>query len=344
MSRSSSIILERLLQKEDLSEQQAEELLRKITDGSLPGELVAGLLIALRAKGETPAEVRGFAKGMRALATRPEISPGKPVVDIVGTGGDRSGSLNLSTGSALLLAACGVRVVKHGNRSVSSQSGSADVLESLGYRLPADPAQAGKSLQATGFTFLFAPFFHPAMKTVAPVRRAMGVRTVFNLLGPLTNPAEPPFMLLGAFSESAAEMMAKTLSGMKIERGFVVHGKPGWDEATPVGAFSLYDVSPGAVTRYDRDPIDYGIARCKAEALAGGDAAYNAERLQAVLSGKEQGAHRDALILGAALALEVCGECPEMEDGIRRATEALASGKAAGIVPALAKFSGQGTA
>lgn len=341
MSSLSNVILERLLQKEDLTETQAEELLRKITDGSLPGELIAGLLIALRAKGETPAEVRGFAKAMRALAKRPEIAPGKPVVDIVGTGGDSSGSLNLSTGSALLLAACGVRVVKHGNRSVSSKSGSADVLEALAYKLPADPVAAGGSLQATGFTFLFAPFFHPAMKTVAPVRRAMGVRTIFNILGPLTNPSEPPFMLLGAFSEATAEMMAKTLSGMKIERGFVVHGKPGWDEATPVGSFTLYDVTPGLVSRYERDPIDYGIARCKPEDLAGGDAQVNAERLRAVLSGEEKGPHRDALVLGAALALEVCGECPELDDGIVRATEALESGKAARILPALAKFSEQ---
>ncbi len=341
MSSLSNVILERLLQKEDLTEAQAEELLRKITGGTLPGELIAGLLVAMRAKGETPAEVRGFAKAMRALAKRPEIPPGKPVVDIVGTGGDRSGSLNLSTGSSLLLAACGVRVVKHGNRSVSSKSGSADVLEALGYRLPVDSVQAGRSLEATGFTFLFAPYFHPAMKTVAPVRRAMGVRTVFNILGPLTNPAEPPFMLLGAYSEAAAEMMAETLAGMKFERAFVVHGKPGWDEATPVGAFSLYDVTPGLVSRYDRDPVDYGISRCKAEDLAGGDAAMNAQRLRDVLDGKEKGPHRDALVLGTALALEVCGECPELDDGIARATEALDSGKAAKIVPALARFSEQ---
>ena len=338
MSHSSNVILERLLQKQDLTEQQAEKLLHKMTDGSLPRELIAGLLVALRAKGETPAEVRGFARAMRALARRPKIKPGKPIVDIVGTGGDRSGSLNLSTASALLLAACDVRVVKHGNRSISSKSGSADVLEALGYSLPVDPEQAGASLQATGFTFLFAPYFHPAMKSVAPVRRALRVRTVFNILGPLTNPAEPPFMLLGAYSEAAAEMMAKTLSGMKMERAFVVHGKPGWDEATPVGSFSLYDVSPGLVERYDRDPIDYGFARCKAEDLAGGDAAQNAARLRAVLAGEEQGPHRDAVILGTALALEVCGECPELEDGMIRATAALDSGLAAGILPALARF------
>lgn len=338
MSGATAVVLEMLLKGDDLEEAQAETLLREITGGQLPREQVAALLIALRAKGETPAEVRGFARAMRALARKPEISPGSPIVDMVGTGGDASGSLNLSTGSCLLLAACGVRVVKHGNRSVSSQSGSADVLEKLGYVLPADPEQAGASLDTTGFTFLFAPFFHPAMKTVAPVRQAMGVRTVFNLLGPLTNPAEPPFMVLGAFSLSAAEMMAETLSGMKIERAFVVHGKPGWDEATPVGAFHLFDVEPGLVKRFERDPIDYGIARCKAEDLAGGDAEFNAMRLRAVLAGKEKGPHRDALILGAALGLEVCGACPELGDGIIRAAAALDAGKGARL---LARFGGQ---
>ncbi len=335
MSSATVAILEKLLQGEDLEEKQAELLLRELTGGNLPREQVAALLTALRAKGETPAEVRGFARSMRALALHPEISPGAAIVDMVGTGGDGSGSLNLSTGSSLLLAACGVRVVKHGNRSISSQSGSADVLEKLGYALPRDPKQAGASLDATGFTFLFAPFFHPAMKTVAPVRQAMGVRTVFNLLGPLTNPAEPPFMVLGAYSLAAAQMMAETLSGMKIERAFVIHGKPGWDEATPVGSFTLYDVEPGTVTRFERDPIDYGIARCKAEDLAGGDAQLNATRLRAVLEGKEKGPHRDALILGAALGLEVSRTCPELEDGITRATAALDAGKGAQL---LARF------
>lgn len=342
MSRATAVILEKLLRGDDLEEAQAEMLLRELTGGSLPREQIAALLIALRAKGETPAEVRGFARAMRALALRPEISPGSPIVDMVGTGGDSSGSLNLSTGASLLLAACGVRVVKHGNRSVSSQSGSADVLEKLGYVLPADPKQAGASLDATGFTFLFAPYFHPAMKTVAPVRQAMGVRTVFNLLGPLTNPAEPRFMVLGAFSLSAAEMMAEALSGMKIERAFVIHGKPGWDEATPVGSFNLFDVEPGSVRRFERDPIDYGIARCKAEDLAGGDAEVNARRLRAVFEGTEKGPHRDALILGAALGLEVCGVCHELEDGIARATEAIEGGSVKRVLNGLVRFGRQG--
>ena len=172
-------------------------------------------------------ELRGFASAMRELARRPAVDPALQAraIDIVGTGGDASGSVNISTGTALLVAACGLPVIKHGNRSISSRSGSADVLEQLGLPLPLDETRAGACLTATGFTFLFAPHYHPAMKEIAPVRRALGVRTVFNLLGPLTNPAEPPFGLIGAYSHDAARLMAETLAGMPIQRVFVVHGE-----------------------------------------------------------------------------------------------------------------------
>jgi anthranilate phosphoribosyltransferase len=218
------------------------------------------LLAALRAKGVGADEVRGFARGMRSLARRPLIAPGAPVADVVGTGGDGSHSFNLSTGSALLAAACGVRIVKHGNRSVSSRSGSADVLEALGLRLPLDETDAGRCLEATGFTFLFAPHYHPAMKAIAPVRAALGIRTVFNLLGPLTNPAEAPYGVIGAWNLPTARLMAETLAGMPIERMFVVHGETGWDEPTPAAPFTLLDVRRGSVTQSRREPGDFGSA------------------------------------------------------------------------------------
>ena len=303
-------LLERLLNSEDLSEGEAEALMRALAAGEHPPALAGALLTALRAKGETADEIRGFARAMRALAVRPIIPDGSPIIDTVGTGGDGSGSLNLSTGTGLLAAACGLRVVKHGNRSVSSKSGSADVLEELGLSLPLMDDAIGRCLEATNFTFLFAPHFHPAMKAIAPIRAAMKVRTVFNMLGPLTNPAEPPYMLIGAFSAEAAVLMADTLSGLPIERAFVVHGEPGWDEATPVGQFLLFDVRPGDVTPGQRDPADFGLARCAPEALAGGDAAHNAARLAEVLTGQDTGAHRDALVLGTALMLELAGQHP----------------------------------
>ncbi len=238
-------------------------------------------------------------------------------IDIVGTGGDSSGSFNLSTGAALLTAACGVDVVKHGNRSVSSKSGSADVLEQLGLKLPLDESAAGACLAATRFTFLFAPHYHPAMKAVAPIRQAMGVRTVFNILGPLTNPAAPLFQLTGAFNLPTAQLMAEALSGLPIERAFVVHGAEGWDEPTPLGPFTVLDVRPGQVKAEIRSPSDYGLDLCGARDLAGGDAATNARALRAVLDGDEHGAHRDALLLGAALALEIVGRVDNPREGVR---------------------------
>jgi anthranilate phosphoribosyltransferase len=296
------------------------------------------LLAALRAKGITAVEVRGFASAMRALARKPVLPEGTPALDVVGTGGDASGSFNLSTGAALLVAAAGVRVVKHGNRSVSSRSGSADLLESLGLPLPLDERAAGECLAQTGFTFLFAPHYHPAMREVAPVRRALAVRTVFNLLGPLTNPAAPPFALIGAYSAEAARLMADTLAGMPIERAFVVHGEPGWDEATPVGPFELHDVRPGRVVHTQRDPRELRLARCAGSDLAGGDAAHNAAGLRAVFDGRDRGPHRDAVLLNAALALEVCGAVPDATTGLEAAAGAIEDGAAARLLGKLAAF------
>ncbi|NIW23585.1 MAG: anthranilate phosphoribosyltransferase, partial [Gammaproteobacteria bacterium] len=283
------------------------------------------------------AEIRGFATAMRELARRPEIPDGEPYVDIVGTGGDSSGSLNLSTGAALLAAASGLKVVKHGNRSISSRCGSADVLAALGLRIPLDEREAATCLDALGFTFLFAPHYHPAMKNIGPVRAALGVRTVFNILGPLANPATPPFHVIGAYSEEMAERMAETLAGMDAKRSFVIHGAPGWDEATPVGPFLCFDVTPGSVERSVRDPKDVGLARCTAEDLLGGEAELNAERLRGALCGEDTAAHRDALVLGAALALEVTGTATDLAGGVEAARAAIDDGRAAAIVAGLSK-------
>ena len=338
MSADAIELLERVLAGSDLSEAEAAWILRSMAEDDLAPALSGALLIALRCKGEAASEIRGFAQAMRELARRPDIPTGGAYVDIVGTGGDSSGSLNLSTGSALLAAACGLSVVKHGNRSISSRSGSADVLEALGLPIPLDEKEAGRSLKELGFTFLFAPHYHPAMKSIGPVRGALGVRTVFNILGPLANPAAPPFHVIGAFSEEMAEIMAQTLSGMDAERSFVVHGAPGWDEATPVGPFHCFDVRPGMVQRSVRDPADLGLARCGADELLGGEAPENGERLAAALRGEDTQAHRDALVLGAALALEVTGTEPDAERAIERARETLQDGSAAEFLQRLQEF------
>lgn len=324
-----SRVLDRLLDGNSLSEDEAAALMQALAADDLDAALAGALLAALRAKGETADEIRGFAKAMRALAVQPSVPDGAPTVDTVGTGGDGSGSFNLSTGAGLLAAAAGARVVKHGNRSVSSRCGSADLLERLGMPLPLDAGSAMASLAAINFTFLFAPAYHPAMKAVVPVRGALGVRTVFNLLGPLTNPAAPPHQLIGAFSRDAARLMAEALAGMPIERAFVVHGEPGWDEATPAGEFLLYDVAPGRVAESVRTPEDYGLQRCAPDELAGGDAAENAAALEKVFSGEDRGPHRDALLMGTSLVLEVTGLTGGARDGVAMAADAIDGGRAA---------------
>jgi len=332
--------LEQVLAGRDLSEAQAQAAMRAMAAGELDAALAGGLLVALRAKGEAADEIRGFATAMRELARRPAIAAGGDYVDIVGTGGDGSGSLNLSTGAALLAAAAGLAVVKHGNRSISSRCGSADVLAALGLPIPLDEQQAAYALEHLGFTFLFAPHYHPAMKNIGPVRGALGVRTVFNILGPLANPAQPAFHVIGAYSEAMAERMAQTLAGMPGKRAFVIHGAPGWDEATPVGPFLCFVVEPGTVTRTVRDPRDAGIERCDIAALTGGEAAENAARLRAALAGEDTAAHRDALALGAGLALEVTGAAASLAEGVSVARAALADGRAAALVARLPEAGG----
>ncbi len=334
-------LFEQLLDRRSLSETQAEVVLRALTQPDLPPALSGAVLAALRTKGVVADELRGFARAMRSLARRPEIPAGVAAIDIVGTGGDASGSFNLSTGTALLVAACGLPVIKHGNRSISSQSGSADVLEQLGLQLPLDERAAGACLDACGFTFLFAPHFHPAMKAIAPVRQALGVRTVFNILGPLTNPAAPPFHVIGAYSAEIAELMAQTLSGLDVRRAFVLYSSNGWDEPTPAAPFTVFDVRPGSITRGSRSVADFGLAACSAESLAGGTAAQNAAALRAVLRGEDRGPHRDALLLGAALALEVAGAVSGPREGVSRAARAIDSGSAAGVLERLAAFGEQ---
>ena len=323
MIKDFSLLLEGLLQGANLTEREASYLMHALAEEKLSSALAGAFLSVLRMKGETADEIRGFASAMRELAIKPTIPDGKPIVDTVGTGGDGSSSFNLSTGTGLLAAACGSRVVKHGNRSVSSKSGSADMLESLGMQLPSNEEEAVACLKRIGFTFLFAPAFHPAMKAVVPIRGALSIRTVFNVLGPLTNPATPPFHLIGAYSKDVAKLMADALSGMELERTFVVHSELGWDEATPAGDFWLYDVSSGNVKETIRSPEDYGLKRCNPSELKGGDAKHNANELMRVFKGEDKGAHRDALLMGTSLVLEVQGEVKNAKEGVEMASAAI---------------------
>ncbi len=331
-------ILEHLLERRDLSEAQAASLLRLLTARDLAPAMAGALLAALRAKGVTADEVRGFAGAMRSLAIKPALPAAIDAIDIVGTGGDRSGSLNLSTGAALLAAACGLPVVKHGNRSISSRSGSADLIEAIGFTLPLDENRAAECFVATGFTFLFAPYFHPAMKALAPIRNALGTRTVFNLLGPLTNPTAPRYLLVGAYDAHTAELMAGTLAGMHIERGWVVHGASGWDEATPIGSFVAFDVAGDKITRREINPEEFGIARCTPRELAGGDAKANVEALIEVFEGRDHGPHLETLVLQCGLALMIAGRAQSIAGGISLARAVIDSGKALAWLQRLRAF------
>lgn len=329
-------VLESLLARTDLSADQAEQLLLALVKGPAEPAVIAAILTALRAKGESASELLGFARAMLSLAKVPAFHTAAPAIDIVGTGGDSSDSINISTAAALLVAACGVPVIKHGNRSISSRCGSADVLAALGLPMPMDEATAAACLKQTGFTFLFAPHYHPAAAVLAPVRKALGIRTIFNILGPLTNPARPPFGLIGAYSLSTARLMAQAFAGMNLQRVMVVCGHDGWDEATPIGPFTLIDVRGAVVSEHVRGPEDYDLAPCTADDLRGGDASANAESIRAVFRGA-RGPHRDAIVLNAALALECAGAASALSAGIARASKAIDDGSADSLLHHLAQ-------
>jgi len=327
--------LDTLTAGRDLNAAEGRSFLEALIDPGVSLDVKVQALGALREKGETPEEIRAMALAMRDAAVAVALPPGEVYVDTCGTGGDGSDSFNISTTAALLAAAAGVRVVKHGNRSVSSRCGSADLIEALGLPLSSDGETAAKQLRECGFTFLFAPSFHPSTAAAGPARRALGGRSVFNLLGPLTNPAAPPFQVTGAYSEAAAEKMAHALSGMPIQRCFVVHGTPGWDEATPCGPFVRFDVTPGQVVREVIDPLEtYGMVRCQPEDLAGGDADDNLQTVRDVFSGMP-GPRLDAVLLNAALVLELVGQAPGPKEALALATEAVHDGRATWFLEAL---------
>ena len=337
-----SWLLEKLVEGEDLQQEEAVQLLTLLMSLETPAAMAGALLATLTAKGVTATELCGFAATMRKLARRPRLPRGSlPLVDIVGTGGDGSCSFNLSTGAALLVAALGLQVAKHGTSSVSSRSGSADIIRALGLPLPLDEGAAGECLASTGFTFLFAPHYHPVMQAIMPVRQALGVRTVFNILGPLLNPAEPDFYLIGAYDIEVARLLANALCELNVQRAYVVHGACGWDEATPVGPFNVFDVQQGRVTNSVRSAEEFGIEPCTPEALAGGDAAHNARHLRAVLVGDDRGPHRDAIVLQAALVLELTGKATTPWQAAEMAQHCLDCGSGRVLLAKLSAFGKQ---
>ena len=325
--------IDRLLAGDALSAGDTEAAVGLVMRGEADPAQIAGLLVALRAKGETVDELVGAARAMRAhvVVVRPSRDD---LVDTAGTGGDGSGTFNISTTAALVAAACGCAVAKHGNRAASSRSGSADMLEALGVPIALSPEQAAEMIDRYGFGYLHAPAHHPAMRHAGPVRRSLGVRTVFNLLGPLTNPAGARRQLIGVYARQWVEPMAHALAQLGCEYGMVVHGEPGIDELSPCGATTMATVRDGSVTLSELDARELGVELCTLADLAGGDPQRNAEISLAVLAG-EPGPAADATALNAAATLLVAGRAADLGEGLAAAREALRSGAAMATLSAL---------
>jgi anthranilate phosphoribosyltransferase len=335
-------LLNTLLGSGDLEPEAMEDFLGAVMDGAVDDAVVAAFLAALRLKGETGAEVAAAARAMRSRSLTVPINDPSRSVDTCGTGGDGAETINISTAAALVASAAGVPIAKHGNRSVSSKCGSADVLEASGVRLEQSPETMALLHDEVGIAFLFAPRLHPAMKAVMPVRRSLGVRTIFNLLGPLTNPARVERQVIGVWGRDVAPLMAAALSGLGAIHGLVVHSDDGLDEISVTAPTAVWEVRDGELVRqYTVDPAELGLAADDPETLKGGDAAENLRRMREILSGRERSAASEAVAVNAAAALVVAGMAPDLVGGLRLCREVLESGAADDRLTKLARRSSE---
>jgi anthranilate phosphoribosyltransferase len=329
--------LSKLLEGKSLDREEARGVMDQIMRGEATPAQIGGFLIALRIKGETADEIAGCAEAMREHVL--PVRPGRDdLVDTAGTGGDGAHTLNISTAAALVAAAAGAAVAKHGNRAVSSAAGSADVLESLGFRLEQEPARIAQSIDELGFGFMFAPTHHPAMRHAMPVRRELATRTVFNVLGPLTNPAGARAQVVGVYSPALVRTIAEVLARLGSRRAFVVHGAGGIDELSPAGPNLVCEVVEGEVHERTIDPAELGIERCEPDALRGGTPAENADAIRAVFGGV-RGPERDAILLNAAGAVAAAGHAEDLREGLEIVAQAVDSGAAAVRLAELVAFS-----
>ena len=333
--------LDKLVRDVDLSRSEAELAMEEILAGRASDAQIAALLTALRIKGETVDELVGFATAMRRHAApifpAGRKHPGEMLVDTCGTGGDASGTFNVSTAAAFVVAGAGVRVAKHGNRSISSHCGSAEVLEILGIPLDTPPARAGEAIEEVGIGFLFAPAVHSAMKHAMPARRALRMRTVFNLLGPLTNPAGANAQVVGVPEASLTALLAAALGELGVGRAYVVHGDDGLDEISISGETNVAELRDGVVSTYTIVPEDFGLRRAPLEAIKGGNAQHNAEIILSILD-CTHGPHREIVLANAAAALLAAGRAPDFLDGVRCAARSIDSGAARARLDALVSF------
>jgi anthranilate phosphoribosyltransferase len=318
--------LRKVASGEALSEGEAERALETIMEGTVPQAATAALLTAMRIRGESVGEIVGFARAMRRFAAKVEAP--EDVVDTCGTGGDAKGTINISTAAAFVARGAGATIAKHGNRAATSQAGSADVLEALGAEIELGPDQVSKCIEASGIGFMFARTHHPAMKFVAPVRAELPFRTIFNLLGPLTNPAGAKRQLIGVFSGDYVRPVAEALKELGAEKALVVHGMDGMDEITVSGETLVAEVTDGDIREYKISPEDFDLPRHAPDGLLGGDAHLNARILSDILSGDEQGAPRDVVLLNAGATIFVSGQAKTMQEGVRLAEKSVDEGAA----------------
>ena len=326
----------KLTNKENLSYEEAKAVMNEIMSGEASDVQKSAYLTALTMKGETLDEITGSAEEMRNHAV--QLSHEGDVLEIVGTGGDKSDSFNISTTSSLVIASAGVPVAKHGNRAASSKSGAADVLESLGVNITISPQKSAELLQNIGICFLFAQSYHTAMKYVGPIRKELGIRTIFNILGPLANPASANLQVMGVYDESLVEPLAKVLSNLGVKRALVVYGQDRLDEISASAETSVCEVKDGTFKSYTISPEQFGLTRCKKEELTGGTPDENAAITKAVLAGG-QGARRTAVVLNAGAGLYVAGKADSIEAGVRLAEELIDSGKAEKKLEEFVKYS-----
>lgn len=328
----------KLMQRQDLSAEEAEQAMRIIMDGQATPAQIGGYLVALRMKGETVDEIAGSARAMRAHATRAEVALDEPLVDTAGTGGDGAHTFNISTAAAFVIAGTGRKVAKHGNRAASSKCGSADVLSALGVNLDLTPEQVAACIEQVGIGFLFAPKFHPAMKHAIGPRRELGQRTIFNILGPLTNPAGATHQLVGVYDPALTEPLARVLGALGGQAAFVVYGHGGLDELTTSGPNRVSSLHDGNVVTFDLDPGDLNLRPAKPDDLRGGEPEENARILRAILSGEDDSPRRDVVLLNAAAALALA-DGGNFAAALDKAARALDSGEALQKLDALAAFS-----
>ena len=326
--------LHRAAAGENLSAEDAQDAMNALLEGEATPAQIAGFAMAIKMKGETGPELTGFARALREHMIA--VDAGQGLIDTCGTGGDHSGTFNISTVAAFVMAGAGARVAKHGGRSATSLTGSADVLEALGIRISMTPEEASAAIREIGIGFLFAPNLHPAMRHAAPVRRELRLRTMFNLIGPLANPAGARTQLIGAPSPEAAQLMAEALAALGTDHSFIVHGHDGLDEITITGPTDVYEVWTGRVEKQLWMPSDFGVKRAFGESLAGGDAAKNAEIARDILNG-EKGPRRDIVLVNASAGLVAAGLAKDLRLGVELAEKSIDSGRAEGKLKELQK-------